>query len=189
MNGAILQLVPESRRAWHAGAASWKGESDINSRSIGIEIVNPGHAGGSPPFAPAQIEATIALCADLCARHQIRPERVLAHSDVAPSRKCDPGELFAWDALHARGIGHLVPPAPIAGGRFFALGDEGQPVQALQAMFGIYGYAIAVTGVFDAGTEQVVRAFQRHFRRARVDGVADASTIMTLRDLIAGVAP
>jgi N-acetylmuramoyl-L-alanine amidase len=186
-DGGVLQLVPEMRRAWHAGAASWKGETDINSRSIGIEIVNRGHEGGTPPFTPAQIEATIALCADICARHAIRPERVLAHSDVAPARKCDPGELFPWDALHARGVGHLVAPASIAGGRFFALGDEGQPVQALQAMFALYGYGIAVTGVFDVAMEQVVRAFQRHFRRARVDGVADASTITTLRDLIAGL--
>jgi N-acetylmuramoyl-L-alanine amidase len=177
--------VPEARRAWHAGLASWKGESDINSRSIGIEIVNAGHDGGSPPFTPQQIDATIALCADICARHAIAPQRVLAHSDVAPARKCDPGELFPWDDLHARGVGHLVPAAPIAGGRFFALGDEGQPVQALQAMFALYGYGIAVTGVFDVATEQVVRAFQRHFRRACIDGVADASTITTLRDLIA----
>ena len=184
-DGGVLQLVPEARRAWHAGLASWKGESDINSRSIGIEIVNPGHEGGTPPFTPQQIDATIALCADICERHAIRPERVLAHSDVAPARKCDPGELFPWDALHARGVGHLVAAAPIAGGRFFALGDEGQPVQALQAMFALYGYGIAVTGVFDVATEQVVRAFQRHFRRARIDGVADASTITTLRDLIA----
>jgi N-acetylmuramoyl-L-alanine amidase len=110
---------------------------------------------------------------------------VLAHSDVAPGRKCDPGEIFPWETLHARGIGHYVPPAPITGGRFFALGDEGQPVQALQAMFALYGYAIQVTGVFDEATEKVVRAFQRHFRRERVDGVADASTITTLRDLIA----
>ncbi len=186
-DGGVLQLVPEARRAWHAGLASWAGETDINSRSIGIEIVNPGHAGGAPPFPAAQIEAVIALCADICARHAIVPERVLAHSDVAPARKCDPGELFPWDELHARGVGHYVEASAIAGGRFFALGDEGQPVQALQAMFALYGYAIAVTGVYDAATEQVVRAFQRHFRRERVDGVADASTITTLRDVIASL--
>ena len=184
-DGGILQLVPEARRAWHAGLASWNGDSDINSRSIGIEIVNPGHEGGSPDFAPEQIEAVIALCADICSRNFIPQHRVLAHSDVAPARKCDPGEKFPWEALAARGVGHFVKPAPISGGRFFALGDEGQPVQALQAMFAIYGYGISVTGVFDQATEQVVRAFQRHFRQERVDGIADASTITTLRDLIA----
>jgi N-acetylmuramoyl-L-alanine amidase len=184
-DGAVLQLVPEARRAWHAGASSWAGESDVNSRSIGVEIVNPGHEGGSPPFTDAQIEAVIALCADIRSRMIIPQHRVLAHSDVAPGRKCDPGEIFPWETLHARGIGHYVPPAPITGGRFFALGDEGQPVQALQAMFALYGYSNQVTGVFDEATEKVVRAFQRHFRRERVDGVADASTITTLRDLIA----
>lgn len=184
-DGAVLQLVPEARRAWHAGVSSWAGESDINSRSIGVEIVNPGHEGGSPPFTDAQIEAVIALCADIRSRMIIPQHRVLAHSDVAPGRKCDPGEIFPWETLHARGIGHYVPPTPITGGRFFALGDEGQPVQALQAMFALYGYAIQVTGVFDEAMEKVVRAFQRHFRRERVDGVADASTITTLRDLIA----
>jgi len=184
-DGGILQLVPEARRAWHAGASSWAGESDINSRSIGVEIVNPGHEGGSPPFSDAQIEAVIALCADIRSRMIVPQHRVLAHSDVAPGRKCDPGEIFPWETLHARGIGHYVPPAPITGGRFFSLGDEGQPVQALQAMFALYGYAIQVTGVFDDAMEKVVRAFQRHFRRERVDGVADASTITTLRDLIA----
>lgn len=186
-DGGILQLVPENRRAWHAGVASWAGESDLNSRSIGIEIVNPGHEGGSPPFPAEQIAAVIALCRDLSERHRIAPERVLAHSDIAPGRKCDPGELFPWDVLHAAGVGHLVPPAPISGGRFFARGDEGQPVQALQAMFGLYGYGLGVTGVYDEATEQVVRAFQRHFRRQQVDGIADASTITTLRDLIASV--
>jgi len=184
-DGGILQLVPEARRAWHAGTSIWAGESDINSRSIGIEIVNPGHEGGSPPFPDVQIEAVIALCADIRARHIIPQQRVLAHSDVAPGRKCDPGETFPWNVLAQKNVGHYVSPAPISGGRFFALGDEGQPVQALQAMFAIYGYGISVTGVFDALTEQVVCAFQRHFRQERVDGIADASTITTLRDLIA----
>ena len=160
-DGGILQLVPEARRAWHAGAAIWAGESDINSRSIGIEIVNPGHEGGSPDFTPEQIEATIALCTDIRARHMIPQHRVLAHSDVAPARKCDPGEKFPWSLLAARGVGHYVKPAAV------------------------YGYGIAVSGVFDQATEQVVRAFQRHFRQERVDGIADASTITTLRDLIA----
>jgi N-acetylmuramoyl-L-alanine amidase len=184
-DGGILQLVPEARRAWHAGLSSWAGETDLNSRSIGIEIVNPGHEGGSPPFPAVQIDAVAGLCAEISGRLGIRPERVLAHSDIAPARKRDPGEFFPWDVLHARGVGHFVPAARVAGGRFFARGDEGQPVQALQAMFALYGYGIAVTGVYDEATEQVVRAFQRHFRREQVDGVADASTITTLRDLIA----
>ena len=186
-DGGIVQMVPEVRRAWHAGAGSWKGETDINSRAIGIEIVHPGHAGGLPPYPDAQIEAVIALARDVLSRWPIPPERVLAHSDIAPERKEDPGETFPWDRLAAAGIGHLVPPAAIRDGRFFAQGDAGQPVEALQAMFALYGYDLPVTGLFDARTHAVVTAFQRHFRQARVDGVADASTITTLRDLIAAL--
>ena len=188
-DGGIVQMVPEARRAWHAGAGAWKGETDVNSRSIGIEIVNPGHAGGLPPYPEAQVEAVIALARDVLGRWPIPPERVLAHSDVAPERKEDPGEIFPWDRLAAAGVGHRVPPAHLQDGRFFARGDAGQPVEALQAMFALYGYDLPVTGLFDARTHAVVTAFQRHFRPARVDGVADASTITTLRDLIAALPP
>ena len=186
-DGGTVQMVPEARRAWHAGAGAWKGETDVNSRSIGIEIVNPGHAGGLPPYPEAQIEAVIALARDILGRWPIPPERVLAHSDVAPERKEDPGEIFPWDRLAAAGVGHHVPPARLQDGRFLARGDAGQPVEALQAMFALYGYDLPVTGTFDARTRAVVTAFQRHFRPARVDGVADASTITTLRDLIAAL--
>ncbi|MBY0251322.1 MAG: N-acetylmuramoyl-L-alanine amidase [Methylobacterium organophilum] len=186
-DGGIVQMVPEARRAWHAGAGAWKGETDVNSRSIGIEIVNPGHAGGLPPYPEAQVEAVIALARDILGRWLIPPERVLAHSDVAPERKEDPGEIFPWDRLAAAGVGHHVPPARLQDGRFLARGDAGQPVEALQAMFALYGYDLPVTGTFDARTRAVVTAFQRHFRPARVDGVADASTITTLRDLIAAL--
>ncbi|KQS61684.1 N-acetylmuramoyl-L-alanine amidase [Methylobacterium sp. Leaf361] len=186
-DGGIVQMVPEARRAWHAGAGAWKGETDVNSRSIGIEIVHPGHAGGLPPYPEPQVEAVIALARDILARWPIPPERVLAHSDVAPERKEDPGEIFPWDRLAAAGVGHRVPPARLQDGRFFARGDAGQPVEALQAMFALYGYDLPVTGLFDARTQAVVTAFQRHFRPARVDGVADASTITTLRDLIAAL--
>lgn len=186
-DGGTVQMVPEARRAWHAGAGAWKGETDVNSRSIGIEIVNPGHAGGLPPYPEAQVEAVIALARDILGRWPIPPERVLAHSDVAPERKEDPGEIFPWDRLAAAGVGHHVPPARLQDGRFLARGDAGQPVEALQAMFALYGYDLPVTGTFDARTRAVVTAFQRHFRPARVDGVADASTITTLRDLIAAL--
>ncbi|GJE54197.1 MULTISPECIES: N-acetylmuramoyl-L-alanine amidase [Methylobacterium] len=184
-DGRIVQLVPERRRAWHAGLGCWGPERDINSRSIGIEIAHPGHVGGLPPYPDAQIDAVVALSRDILDRHAIPAVRVLAHSDVAPERKEDPGENFPWDRLAAAGIGHRVPPAPIRDGRFFAPGDSGEPIEALQAMFALYGYDQPVTGVFDARTLAVVTAFQRHFRQARVDGVADASTITTLRDLIA----
>jgi N-acetylmuramoyl-L-alanine amidase len=184
-NGQTLQMVPEGRRAWHAGAGSWAGETDVNSASLGVEIANPGHPGGLPPYPEEQIRAVIALSRDLVARWRIPADRVLAHSDVAPARKQDPGEHFPWERLHRAGIGHWAPPAPVRDGRFFSRGDRGMPVEALQAMLGLYGYGLRVTGEFDEATEQAVAAFQRHFRPARVDGVADASTITTLRDLIA----
>jgi len=183
-HGSIDQLVAESDRAWHAGRGSWKGETDLNSASIGIEIVNPGHEGGSPPFPDLQIEATIALARDICARWSIAPERVLAHSDVAPARKRDPGEVFPWAALSRAGVGHWTRPAPIAGSPLFAHEEEGPPVRALQAMLALYGYGVELTGVYDRQTRQVVSAFQRHFRPERVDGEADASTAATLKALI-----
>jgi N-acetylmuramoyl-L-alanine amidase len=185
--GRVVQMVPEARRAWHAGVSAWEGVRDMNSRSIGIEIVHPGHAedGSLAPYPATQIAAVTALCRDILARWPIRPDRVLAHSDIAPERKIDPGESFPWPALSRDGIGHWVPPAPIRDGRFFSEGDAGQPIEALQSMFALYGYDVPVSGTFEARTRAVVTAFQRHFRPARVDGVADASTITTLRDLLA----
>ena len=115
-DGSVVQMVRESDRAWHAGRGSWRGRADINSCSIGIEVVNPGHSYGYPDFAPAQIDAVIALCRDIVGRHSIVPERVLAHSDTAPGRKIDPGEKFPWAQLHAAGVGHYVEPSPIQGG-------------------------------------------------------------------------
>jgi len=184
-DGEIIQCVAEDRRAWHAGLGSWEGRGDVNSRSIGIEIVNPGHEFGYRAFPQAQIEAVTALSVDIVARHGIAPRHVLAHSDIAPARKQDPGELFPWDRLAAAGVGLWVPPAPLQDGKAYSPGEEGPPVQAIQALFAMLGYGIEVTGVYDAPTEAVVAAFQRHWRRDRVDGVADASTLKTLRDLLA----
>lgn len=183
-DGRVVQLVPEARRAWHAGKSFWDGETDINSRSIGIEIANAGHPGGLPPFPDAQIEAVIALCRDCAERWSIRPECILAHSDVAPRRKVDPGELFPWERLFRAGIGHWVEPGPIRSGRFFQRGESGQPVEALQGMLALYGYNVPLSGTFCDQTEGAVEAFQRHFRPARVDGIADMSTIDTLHRLL-----
>jgi len=187
-DGSIDQLVEESNRAWHAGRGAWKGETDLNSASVGIEIVNPGHEGGSPPFPDRQIESTIALTRDICRRWRIAPERVLAHSDVAPARKRDPGEVFPWARLWRSGVGHWSEPAPPGGGPLFAPEEEGAPVRALQTMLALYGYGVEITGVYDRQTRQVVTAFQRHFRPERVDGEADASTVATLKALIDGLA-
>lgn len=184
-DGTVLQLLPERLRAWHAGKSCWYGETDLNSRSIGIEIANPGHENGYPAFSDSQIEAVIALCLDCGERCRIPPERFLAHSDVAPGRKADPGEKFPWRRLHAAGVGHWVEPASATSGRFLQMGDAGKPVEALQAMLAMYGYRTEATGEFCASTRDDVVAFQRHFRQHRVDGVADVSTIETLHALLA----
>ncbi len=183
-DGRIIQLVAENRRAWHAGLGTWEGRGDINSRSIGIEIANPGHEWGYRGFPEAQIAAVIALTQDLCRRWPIMANHILAHSDIAPTRKEDPGELFPWDQLFQAGLGHWVPPCPVQAGPSYLSGDEGPPIQALQTMLGLYGYEMPVTGVFDAQTKAVVTAFQRHFRQGKVDGIADLSTLTTLRDLL-----
>lgn len=183
-DGCVVQLVPEDRRAWHAGKSSWAGEIDINSCSIGIEIANPGHPGGLPAYPSAQVEAVVELCRDCGERWQIRPERVLGHSDVAPIRKVDPGENFPWEKLYLEGIGHWIDPTQISGGRFFQFGESGQPIEALQSMLSLYGYGIEITGTFCERTKGVVEAFQRHFRPQLVDGIADFSTIDTLHRLL-----
>jgi N-acetylmuramoyl-L-alanine amidase len=183
-DGHIIQCVPEERRAWHAGAASWGSEADINSCSIGIEIANPGHDHGYPDFPKRQIAAVAALCRSIFTRHRIPPERVLAHSDVAPSRKQDPGEKFPWQTLAASGIGLWVKPAPIVpNGPISVLGENSANVTEAQVLLGRYGYAVSTSGYLDGQTRDAVAAFQRHFRPAKVDGVIDASTMETLRAL------
>jgi N-acetylmuramoyl-L-alanine amidase len=188
-DGKVVQMVPEARRAQHAGVSLWAGDDDINSRSIGIEIANPGHEFGYPDYPKAQIDAVIALCRDIIARVKIPPDFVLAHSDVAPTRKQDPGEKFPWAKLHQSGVGLWVKPAPIAasGGAARSLkeGDSGSAVAELQKEFAEYGYGLPATGSFDKLTKAVVTAFQLHFRPERIDGVADASTQATLRALLA----
>jgi N-acetylmuramoyl-L-alanine amidase len=184
-DGRIVQMVAESRRAWHAGEAMWAGEKDINSCSIGIEIANPGHDFGYPDFPARQIAAATALCRSILTRHTIPAGRVLAHSDVAPSRKQDPGEKFPWRTLHDSGIGHWVSPAPLnERGEILALGDRGEAVAALQKSLAEYGYGVPASGAYDSATLDVVTALQRHFRPQRIDGVADPSTRTTLRELL-----
>jgi len=180
-DGEIIQLVDEAARAWHAGAAHWAGETDINSCSIGIEIQNTGHLEGAPePYPKEQIEAVIALVRDIAARRGVSPARVVGHSDVAPARKADPGEHFPWHKLAAAGLALDVAAADITPGPALAAGDEGQDVRALQEDLRAAGYGLAPSGLYCPATEQVVRAFQRRFRPALVDGRADASTRRTL---------
>jgi len=185
--GEITQMVDESMRAWHAGVSSWQGEEDINSRSIGIEIQNKGHGLGYHEFPHLQMKVVAELSKDIITRNNILARHVLAHSDVAPGRKVDPGEKLDWKFLHSQGVGHWVEPEAISGGSFLQEGDSGDPVLALQTMLKFYGYGLDPTGTFDRRTRIVIEAFQRHFRQSRVDGIADASTVATLHRLLRNV--
>lgn len=179
-DGRVTQLVAEDDRAWHAGIGQWAGDGDMNSVSIGIEIVNFGHQGGLPPYPAAQVEAVAALCADICARRAIAARRVLGHSDMAPGRKIDPGEHFPWQALAAAGVGLWLGAPPPPGEPELGQGDKGDRVRDLQRRLAAMGYACAETGTYDDATALVVAAFQRHWRPARVDGRADHSTLTVL---------
>lgn len=183
-DGRVVQCVQEAKRAWHAGVSSWAGEEDINSCSIGIEIVNRGHDWGYPAFPLRQIAAVIALCRGIIHRRDILAHRIVGHSDVAPARKKDPGEKFPWHSLADSGVGHWVRPAPIVAGDVLKTGSEGESVRALQQSLARYGYGIKASGKFDNPTMEVVTAFQRHFRPEKVDGLADQSTLTTLRALL-----
>ncbi len=163
-DGTITRLVPEDKLAWHAGVSAWRGETNINARSIGIELVNPGHEFGYRPFPEVQITALTLIASAILRRHPIPARNVVGHSDVAPSRKRDPGELFDWQRLARVGIGLWPEPA--------AARPEDVPM-----MLAEYGYR--------AEEEGALIAFQRHFRPARIDGIADDETAGLLAGLLA----
>jgi len=170
-NGVIWRLVPENRRAFHAGVSCWEGESDLNTVSLGIEIVNPGHEWGYRPFPEAQMASVERLCRDLVARYSIPPHRVVGHSDIAPERKSDPGELFDWARLARAGIG-IWPPVRLAA-REVAI----DPAESLRDLSTI-GYCV------DAVSQTpVLVAFQRRFRQDCCDGRLDAETAARLSEV------
>ena len=174
-DGRVFSLVAEERRAWHAGLSFWRGERDVNGRSIGIEIDNPGHEFGYRPFPDAQMAAVIALLGEVRSRWTVEDRNIIGHSDVAPDRKIDPGELFPWKRLAQAGHGLWLEPPP-APGAPLAEGEEGAGVFALQAGLTRLGYDSAPSGKFDAHTTNIVSAFQRHWVQSRFDGVADGET-------------
>jgi N-acetylmuramoyl-L-alanine amidase len=170
-DGRVYRHVPEEMRAWHAGVSCWAGEKNVNGRSIGIEIVNPGHEYGYVPFADVQIAALIDLSDGIVKRHNIPANRVLGHSDVAPARKQDPGELFPWKCLAEYDLG-IWP-----NGKAVKLDEPFE--QALSR----FGYGIAPNA--DASLKDVIAAFQRHFRPLCVNGIADAECEAVLGALLA----
>jgi len=165
-DGTLYRLVDEDKRAWHAGQAVWRGQTDVNSRSIGIELVNPGHDFGYRAFPAAQMAALIELGRALLARHPIPARNVVGHSDVAPARKQDPGELFDWPGLAQAGIGLWPQPSPTP--------SNADPLADLAR----YGY-----GIDDP--QATIRAFQRHFHPTRIDGIMDAECRALLDGLLA----
>ncbi|MBU1540494.1 MAG: N-acetylmuramoyl-L-alanine amidase [Alphaproteobacteria bacterium] len=186
-DGSILRLVAEERRAWHAGRGAWQGETDCNAASIGIEIVNPGHEFGYRDFPGGQIDAVIGLISDIRTRWTIPDARIIGHSDLAPERKQDPGELFPWKRLAAVGHGLWFEPAPeriAALGAPLAVGDEGLGVIVLRAGLHRLGYGLTPGGEYDEATRLTIEAFQRHWRPARVDGIADGETRATLMGVL-----
>jgi N-acetylmuramoyl-L-alanine amidase len=166
-DGTVLRMVDEAKRAWHAGRSWWRGVTDVNSASIGIEIVNPGHEFGYVPFPAAQMDAVHALVADIAARHAIAPANVIGHSDIAPTRKEDPGELFDWPRLARAGL--VAAPRPCM--------DPNWTDPGFLAALGRYGYDITAP-------QEAVIAFQRHHRPAKFDGVIDAETRTILKGLL-----
>lgn len=198
--GQVYHLVDERERAWHAGVAFWDGVTDVNGCSIGIEIAHPGpdENGEGPEFPSHQWQALINLSQDIIGRHPIPAHRVLAHSDVAPSRKTDPGPLFDWQGLAKKGVGlwsdygekdlaslsstdlFELAPLQITGNE----PEKSQKVEQLQHALRAYGYQITPDGVYGPATQTVMRAFQLHFRSERIDGIADAVCCARLLDLI-----
>jgi N-acetylmuramoyl-L-alanine amidase len=176
-DGRLYRHVDEARRARHAGVSWWAGERDVNSRSIGIELVNPGHEFGYVPFPEAQIDALLELSRSILARHPIPRRRVVGHSDVAPARKMDPGELFPWQTLAEAGVGMF--PTLADQGALSAEVDEKAFAERLKR----FGYGLPPE--IDIPLVTVTTAFQRHFRPDRVDGVVDGETEALLRSLLA----
>lgn len=186
------QLVPEARRAWHAGASEWQGTTELNGTSIGIENVNPGFRDTPQgrvwfPYSAQQTALIVALAKDIVARYQIAPTRVVGHSDIAPQRKQDPGPLFPWKALADAGVGAWPDSVTVErylAGRAPNLPLPSTAIPELQAKLARYGYAVPQSGLLDPATTQVIAAFQMHFRPADFSGVPDAQTEALLDALL-----
>ena len=187
-DGQVENLVPEDKRAWHAGVGSWNGITDVNSASIGVEIVNGGHNvplpdGSLPPYPDAQVLAVIKLSKEIIERHDIQPRNIVGHSDIAPERKEDPGEHFPWAGLAAAGIGFWPGELPDDTRALFEPGDRDRGISIIQRGLADLGYGISVTGCLDEPTQAVIRALQRRYRPARIDGVIDMPVIEIIKRL------
>ena len=185
----ILQLVDENRSAWHAGISQWRGRTWLNASSIGIEIVNPGFKENPDgtliwqPYSESQIRAVMLLLRDIMQRHGIKPENVVGHSDIAPTRKLDPGPLFPWKRLADAGLARWYDPAAFDAARarfaMFGLPD----IAWFQQQLAKAGYEVPQHGELDDNTRKVLRAFQMRFRPLNIDGTPDVETAAILAAL------
>jgi N-acetylmuramoyl-L-alanine amidase len=175
-DGKVWRLVAEERRAWHAGVSFWRGHTALNDRSIGIEIANPGHEHGYRDFPVMQMAAVCDLCLHILSRHPVPARNVVAHSDVAPERKEDPGERFDWEGLAREGVGLWPSGAPDLG-TGGAVRDAAS-LRDVRAALAAIGYRVAAEGALDPALSSVLRAFQRHWRPEAVTGQADSGTLV-----------
>ncbi len=182
-DGRIFQMVDEKDRAWHAGVSNWNGIKDLNSASIGIEIVNGGHDFGLPDFPDKQINAVIGLSKAVIKRYDIRAKNVVGHSDIAPARKEDPGEKFPWIGLAAAGVG--IWPMDVSDDQriLFESGARDRGISIAQSGLAHIGYNVSVTGILDDETMLVVKALQRRFRPSKLDGQIDVQTMEIIGSL------
>lgn len=178
-DGTVLRLVAEDRRAWHAGVSFWRGHTRLNDRSIGIEIVNPGHEWGYRDFPALQMASVCDLCLSILSRWPVPARNVVAHSDVAPDRKQDPGERFDWRGLAENGVG--LWPEGVADLGTGGVVRDAAGLRAVRAALAVVGYQVAPEGGLDPALAGVLRAFQRHWRAEAVTGQADAGTRGRLR--------
>ncbi len=185
-DGTVHMLVDEKECAWHAGVSFWRGQRNVNPISIGIEIANPGHEWGYRAFPETQMKAVAVLGAAIVQRYKIAPRDVVGHSDIAPSRKEDPGELFNWQWLARQGVG-LWPGKRGRGaekGRALKPGDAGDAVLKMQSDLAEYGYEVPHNGSFDEATHKAVIAFQRHFHPSDIRGTWDEACEAALAGLL-----
>ncbi len=176
--GFVLRLVPEDRRAWHTGPAWWRGHLDLDDRSIGITIANPGHDLGYQPFGALQTAAVCDLCLSILSRHPVPPRNVVGHADIAPDRRQDPGELFDWQGLAENGVGLFPLDIPDLGASGMVRDATG--LRDVRRALAAIGYRVAPEGPLDPALSAVLRAFQRHWRGEAVTGQADSGTLARL---------
>ena len=176
----IYRLVPEDKRAWHAGVSQWGKDANLNNSSIGIEIVNAD--GNIHPYPVGQIEAVVFLVKQIVERYEIDPVNVVGHSDVAPGRKIDPGALFPWKTLYENGIGAWYDEADVDALRKTITAVPS--VEQVKADLRTYGYGVDATAVADDAYKAVVNSFQRHFAPERIDGEMDLENYLILKALL-----